>query len=121
MRNHKRREYSGFSDFGKCRARVGEVSGGVGRACETPDSRAKIRCGTPLTLRSRTPFTVGRLAGSPMPPANALIPEIQDAVRQAPPRRRGELANRFADLFVASAPRLTPELVALFDQLLLGI
>lgn len=56
-----------------------------------------------------------------MPSAHALIPEIQDALRQAPPRRRGELANRFADLFVASADRLTPELVALFDQLLLGI
>lgn len=56
-----------------------------------------------------------------MTAANALIPEIQEALRRAAPRRRGELANRFADLFVASAGRLTPELVALFDQLLLGI
>jgi uncharacterized protein (DUF2336 family) len=56
-----------------------------------------------------------------MSAALALIPEIQDALRRAAPRKRGELASHIADLFAAGADRFGAEHVELFDQLLLGI
>ncbi len=56
-----------------------------------------------------------------MSAAHALIPEIQDALRRAAPRRRGELAAHIANLFAAGADRFSAEHIELFDQLLLGI
>src|SRR3569623_2084583 len=53
--------------------------------------------------------------------ATSLIPGLDDNVRRGDPRRRGEIASAIAALFFQDASRLRPELIELFDNLLIDL
>ncbi|OKO79623.1 hypothetical protein AC629_28720 [Bradyrhizobium sp. NAS80.1] len=53
--------------------------------------------------------------------ATSLIPGLDDIVKRGDARRRGEIARAIADLFFQDSPRLRPELIDLFDDLLIDL
>lgn len=53
--------------------------------------------------------------------ATSLIPGLDDIVKRGDPRRRGEIASAIAALFFQDAAKLRPELVDLFDNLLIDL
>jgi uncharacterized protein (DUF2336 family) len=53
--------------------------------------------------------------------ATSLIPGLDDIVRHGDPQRRTEVARAIAALFFQDAARLQPDLVALFDNLLVDL
>jgi uncharacterized protein (DUF2336 family) len=53
--------------------------------------------------------------------ATALIPGLDEIVKRGDPRRRGEVARAIAELFFHDAERLQPDLIALFDSLLIDL
>ncbi|WGD52492.1 DUF2336 domain-containing protein [Bradyrhizobium sp. CB1650] len=53
--------------------------------------------------------------------ATSLIPGLDDIVRRGDPRRRGEVARAIAELFFQDPAKLSPDLVALFDDLLIDL
>lgn len=53
--------------------------------------------------------------------ATSLIPGLDEIVKCGDPRRRGEIASAIAALFFQDAARLRPELVDLFDNLLIDL
>lgn len=53
--------------------------------------------------------------------ATSLIPGLDDIVRRGDPRRRGEIARAVAQLFLQDAEKLRPELVDLFDNVLIDL
>ena len=53
--------------------------------------------------------------------ATSLIPGLDDIVRRGDPKRRGEIARAIAALFFQDAAKLRPDLVDLFDNLLIDL
>lgn len=53
--------------------------------------------------------------------ATSLIPGLDDIVKRGDPRRRGQIASAIAALFFQDAAKLRPELVDLFDNLLIDL
>ncbi|OAF08276.1 hypothetical protein AYJ54_15800 [Bradyrhizobium centrolobii] len=53
--------------------------------------------------------------------ATSLIPGLDDIVRGGDPKRRGEVARAIAELFFQDSAKLRPDLVALFDDLLIDL
>lgn len=53
--------------------------------------------------------------------ATSLIPGLDDIVKRGDPRRRGEIARAISQLFFRDAEKLRPELVDLFDNLLVDL
>ncbi|WP_426612316.1 DUF2336 domain-containing protein [Bradyrhizobium sp. McL0616] len=53
--------------------------------------------------------------------ATSLIPGLDDIVKRSDPRRRGEIARAIAALFFQDAAKLRPDLVDLFDNLLIDL
>jgi uncharacterized protein (DUF2336 family) len=53
--------------------------------------------------------------------ATSLIPGLDDIVRRGDPRRQGEVAHAISELFFRDAAKLRPDLVALFDDLLIDL
>lgn len=53
--------------------------------------------------------------------ATSLIPGLDDIVKRGDPRRRGEIARAIAQLFFQDAEKLRPDLVDLFDNLLIDL
>jgi uncharacterized protein (DUF2336 family) len=53
--------------------------------------------------------------------AASLIPGLDDIVRHGDPRRRSEVARAIADLFFHDAAKLQPDLIELFDNLLIDL
>ncbi|MET4386897.1 uncharacterized protein (DUF2336 family) [Bradyrhizobium sp. F1.4.3] len=53
--------------------------------------------------------------------ATSLIPGLDDIVRRGDPKRRGEIARAIAQLFFQDAAKLRPDLVELFDNLLIDL
>ncbi|WP_369720296.1 DUF2336 domain-containing protein [Bradyrhizobium sp. LLZ17] len=53
--------------------------------------------------------------------ATSLIPGLDEIVRRGDPKRRGEIAGAIAALFFQDAAKLGPELVELFDNLLVDL
>ncbi|MEY9881372.1 DUF2336 domain-containing protein [Bradyrhizobium sp. USDA 329] len=53
--------------------------------------------------------------------ATSLIPGLDDIVKRGDPRRRGEIARAIAQLFFQDAEKLRPELIDLFDNLLIDL
>ena len=53
--------------------------------------------------------------------ATSLIPGLDEIVRRGDPKRRGEIAGAIAALFFQDAAKLGPELVGLFDNLLVDL
>jgi uncharacterized protein (DUF2336 family) len=53
--------------------------------------------------------------------ATSLIPGLDDIVRRGDPKRRGEIAHAIAALFFQDAAKLRPDLVDLFDNLLIDL
>jgi len=53
--------------------------------------------------------------------ATSLIPGLDDIVKRGDPRRRGEVARAISDLFFHDAAKLRPDLVDLFDNLLIDL
>jgi uncharacterized protein (DUF2336 family) len=53
--------------------------------------------------------------------ATSLIPELDDIVKRGDPRRRGEIARAISQLFFQQADQLRPDLVDLFDGLLVDL
>jgi uncharacterized protein (DUF2336 family) len=53
--------------------------------------------------------------------ATSLIPGLDDIVRRGDPRRRGEVARAVAALFFRDAPKLGPDLLELYDNLLIDL
>ncbi|WP_407115795.1 DUF2336 domain-containing protein [Bradyrhizobium sp. LMG 9283] len=53
--------------------------------------------------------------------ATSLIPGLDDIVKRGDPRRRGEIARAIAQLFFQDADKLRPELIDLFDNLLIDL
>jgi uncharacterized protein (DUF2336 family) len=53
--------------------------------------------------------------------ATSLIPELDDIVRRGDPKRQGEVAHAIAELFFRDAAKLRPDLVALYDDLLIDL
>jgi uncharacterized protein (DUF2336 family) len=53
--------------------------------------------------------------------ATSLIPGLDDIVKRGDPRRRGEIATAISALFFQDASRLRPELIDLFDDLLIDL
>jgi uncharacterized protein (DUF2336 family) len=53
--------------------------------------------------------------------ATSLIPGLDDIVKRGDPRRRGEIAHAISHLFFQDAENLRPDLVALFDNLLIDL
>ena len=51
--------------------------------------------------------------------ATSLIPGLDDIAKRGGPRRRGEIARAIAQLFFQDAEKLRPELIDLFDNLLI--
>jgi uncharacterized protein (DUF2336 family) len=56
-----------------------------------------------------------------MTAATSLIPGLDAIVKRGDPRRRGEIARAISDLFFQDAEKLGPELVDLFDNLLIDL
>jgi uncharacterized protein (DUF2336 family) len=53
--------------------------------------------------------------------ATSLIPGLDDIVKRGDPRRRGEIARAISQLFFRDADKLRPELIDLFDNLLVDL
>ncbi|WP_439359206.1 DUF2336 domain-containing protein [Bradyrhizobium sp. DASA03007] len=53
--------------------------------------------------------------------ATSLIPGLDDIVKRGDPRRRGEIARAISALFFRDAEKLGPELIDLFDNLLIDL
>ena len=53
--------------------------------------------------------------------ATSLIPGLDEIVRRGDPRRRSDVARAIAQLFFQDAARLQPDLIALFDNLLVDV
>jgi len=53
--------------------------------------------------------------------ATSLIPGLDEIVRRGDPRRRSDIARAIADLFFQDASKLQPDLVELFDNLLIDL
>jgi hypothetical protein len=53
--------------------------------------------------------------------ATSLIPGLDEIVRRGDPRRRSDVARAIADLFFQDASKLRPDLVDLFDNLLIDV
>ncbi|MCK1388553.1 DUF2336 domain-containing protein [Bradyrhizobium sp. 21] len=53
--------------------------------------------------------------------ATSLIPGLEDIVKRGDPRRRGEIAYAVSQLFFQDAEKLRPDLVGLFDNLLIDL
>ncbi|MBR1129411.1 DUF2336 domain-containing protein [Bradyrhizobium iriomotense] len=53
--------------------------------------------------------------------ATSLIPGLDAIVKRGDPRRRGEIARAIAELFFQDPTRLGPELIDLFDDLLIDL
>jgi uncharacterized protein (DUF2336 family) len=53
--------------------------------------------------------------------ATSLIPGLDDIVKRGDPRRRGEIACAISELFFHDAARLRPDLIELFDNLLIDL
>lgn len=53
--------------------------------------------------------------------ATSLIPGLDEIVKRGDPRRRGEVARAISDLFFHDAARLRPDLIDLFDNLLIDL
>ncbi|RXH21461.1 MULTISPECIES: DUF2336 domain-containing protein [Bradyrhizobium] len=53
--------------------------------------------------------------------ATSLIPGLDDIVKRGDPRRRGEIARAISELFFQGAANLRPELIDLFDNLLIDL
>ena len=53
--------------------------------------------------------------------ATSLIPGLDAIVKRGDPRRRGEIARAIAELFFQDPERLRPELIDLFDDLLIDL
>lgn len=53
--------------------------------------------------------------------ATSLIPGLDDIVKRGDPRRRGEIARAISELFFQDPARLGPELIDLFDNLLIDL
>ena len=53
--------------------------------------------------------------------ATSLIPGLDDIVKRGDPRRRGEIARAIAGLFFQDPAKLRPELIDLFDDLLIDL
>src|SRR6516165_2529201 len=53
--------------------------------------------------------------------ATSLIPGLDDIVRHGDPRRRSEVARAIANLFFRDAAKLQPDLIELFDNLLIDL
>ncbi|MHC2623375.1 uncharacterized protein (DUF2336 family) [Bradyrhizobium huanghuaihaiense] len=56
-----------------------------------------------------------------MTAATSLIPGLDAIVKRGDPRRRGEIARAIADLYFQDPARLGPELIDLFDNLLIDL
>ncbi|UPK27187.1 DUF2336 domain-containing protein [Bradyrhizobium sp. 195] len=53
--------------------------------------------------------------------ATSLIPGLDDIVKRGDPRRRGEIARAISELFFRDSANLRPELIDLFDNLLIDL
>ncbi|MCK1554109.1 DUF2336 domain-containing protein [Bradyrhizobium sp. 177] len=53
--------------------------------------------------------------------ATSLIPGLDDIVRRGDPRRRGEIAHAISQLFFQDAENLRPDVIDLFDNLLIDL
>lgn len=53
--------------------------------------------------------------------AASLIPGLDDIVKHGDPRRRGEIARAISELFFRDSAKLRPELIDLFDNLLIDL
>ncbi|MGY4413717.1 hypothetical protein ACVWW4_005453 [Bradyrhizobium sp. LB7.1] len=53
--------------------------------------------------------------------ATSLIPGLDDIVKRGDPRRRGEIARAISQLFFQDAEKLRPDVVDLFDNLLIDL
>ena len=53
--------------------------------------------------------------------ATSLIPGLDDIVKRGDPRRRGEIARAISELFFQDSANLRPELIDLFDNLLIDL
>lgn len=53
--------------------------------------------------------------------ATSLIPGLDDIVKRGDPRRRGEIARAISELFFQDSGNLRPELIDLFDNLLIDL
>ena len=53
--------------------------------------------------------------------ATSLIPGLDDIVKRGDPRRRGEIARAISQLFFQDAEKLRPELIDLFDNVLIDL
>lgn len=53
--------------------------------------------------------------------ATSLIPGLDDIVKRGDPRRRGEVARAISELFFQDSAKLRPELIDLFDNLLIDL
>ncbi|MBW7973380.1 DUF2336 domain-containing protein [Bradyrhizobium sp. BR 10289] len=53
--------------------------------------------------------------------ATSLIPGLDEIVKRGDPRRRGEIARAISDLFFQDPAKLRPELIDLFDDLLIDL
>ncbi len=53
--------------------------------------------------------------------ATSLIPGLDEIVKRGDPRRRGEIASAISALFLQDPSKLRPELVGLFDDLLIDL
>jgi uncharacterized protein (DUF2336 family) len=56
-----------------------------------------------------------------MTAATSLIPGLDDIVKRGDPRRRGEIARAISELFFRDSANLKPELIDLFDGLLIDL
>ncbi|MCK1508320.1 MULTISPECIES: DUF2336 domain-containing protein [unclassified Bradyrhizobium] len=53
--------------------------------------------------------------------ATSLIPGLEDIVKRGDPRRRGEIAHAISQLFFQDAENLRPDVIDLFDNLLIDL
>jgi uncharacterized protein (DUF2336 family) len=53
--------------------------------------------------------------------ATSLVPGLDDIIKRGDPRRRGEIARAIAQLFFRDADKLRPDLIDLFDSLLIDL
>jgi uncharacterized protein (DUF2336 family) len=53
--------------------------------------------------------------------ATSLVPGLDDIIKRGDPRRRGEIARAIAQLFFRDADKLRPDLIDLFDGLLIDL
>src|ERR1700704_2053850 len=56
-----------------------------------------------------------------MTAATSLIPGLEEIVKHGDPRRRAEAARQISELFLLGAAKLRPDLVDMFDGILLNL